>query len=106
MSLLGPEAQVGVLAADQMASLRQGIQDAMSASHAELARVCAHYMKTHQLSYAALRYLMDGQLPEYLAAVSPGSSKKPQPQRLHLTDEQKAALLSVYRETYGDLTSQ
>lgn len=108
MSLPCPEEQVGLLAVDQRASLRQGIEDAMSASHAELARVCAHYMKTHQLSYIALRHLMDGQLPEYLAAVPPGSSKrpKPKPQRPQLTDAQTAELLSAYREKYGDLISK
>ncbi|WP_141681358.1 C2HC-type zinc finger protein [Mycobacterium malmoense] len=106
MSLLGPEEQVRLLAADEKELIRQEIQAAMSASHAELARVCTHYMKTRQLSYAALRYLMDGQLPEYLAAVSPGASKKPKAPRPRLTDAQAAGLLTAYRETYGDLVSK
>jgi len=101
VSLLDPEEELRLLSADQKAVIQQTIQAAISASHAELAQTCARCMNTYRLSYTALRRLMDGQLPDYLAAVSAGPAKIPQRQRHRLTEEQKATLVSGYCETYS-----
>lgn len=95
---LGPAQQLRQLSAGQKATIRRGINDALSISHARLATTCRQYILTYGISYRCLRLLMDDTLPNYLD-LSPESSRqrsvKPPPQTL--TQEQADALLESYK---------
>jgi hypothetical protein len=63
------EDEVRLLSASQKADIRQGLREALQAPHWSLATACGGYMAKYGVSYAALRSLMNSQLPDYLAGV-------------------------------------
>jgi hypothetical protein len=107
MSELTPDQEVRPLSTSQKADIRAGLRAALAVSHAALAQRCGKYQQMYGISYDSLRFLLHGQLPQYLAGVSTGSSqgapdgirKNGAPDK-HLTGEQAAAFLATYREAF------
>jgi len=95
-----------MLSTSQKADIRKGLRAALTQSHISLAKTCDSYEQKYGISYSALRVLMDGKLPDYLADV-PLQPRKKQSHakavapRHNLTSEETSALLAAYRDTYA-----
>jgi hypothetical protein len=96
---------VGQLSNSQKDAIKATLTPALSGSHTALAQLCSNLMAEHHLSYAALRELMDGRLPDYLATPSAlKPRKKPTPRSL--TTEQKAKFIAAYRHIHTTRTNR
>jgi hypothetical protein len=91
------------LSKSQKDAIKATLTPTLTGSHTALAQLGSNLMAEHHLSYAALRDLMDGRLPDNLATPSAlKRRKKPTPRSL-TTDAPDQDGATFLREWLGDL---